>query len=157
MLQSGLAGLYPADLSVARNYQLAAPSGTSGLSPYAVRSLVVTPDGPDQSMVTIKYNLGSKLRTGAYVVTINARGIIDWAGNTLVETTLVAFPQTTNAPNPNYIAEIDVAKNGSTSAPKPYVSLAEQEAAAAYVRYAEAHKIVRVPPRPLRIVRAQVR
>jgi Bacterial Ig-like domain len=157
VLQDPLAGLYPPDLSVASNFQLAAPTGTSGLSPYAVRSLVVARGGPGQSVVTITYNLGSKLRTGAYVVTINARGIIDWAGNTLVEKRLVAFPQTTNAPNPNYIAEIDVAKNGSTSAPKQYVSLAEQQAASAYARFAQTHKIVRVPPRPLNVVRARVR
>jgi hypothetical protein len=147
VIQDSLSGPNPAGMLVAGNFQLAAPTAT-GLAPYAVRNISAV-NAPGVSVVTVNYNLGSKVRTGAYVVTLKALGLTDLAGNTLVEKKLVAFPQTSNSPNPNYIAEIDVAANGSTSAPTQYVSLAEKQAAASYASFANARKVIRVPPRPL--------
>ncbi|MCA1686351.1 MAG: hypothetical protein LC745_10330 [Planctomycetia bacterium] len=86
------------------------------------------------------------MANGGYVVTLHTAGLIDLAGNPLVETAFVTFPQTTNSPNPDYVAQINVS-GGRASGPVAYISLAEQQAAAAYVRATTGRLVVRVPRR----------
>ena len=114
-------GLNLASVSNAANYQLALPSARSTFSP---TGLTLTPGAPGSGQVTvnISYNLGRRVKTGAYVVTILADSITDNAGNTLVETHFVTFPQTTNSPNPNYVAEINVGAGLTASSPEVYIS-----------------------------------
>jgi hypothetical protein len=137
------ASIAPKGLMNAANYQLAMPVGLNGLTPLTPTGITSAKGANGLLVVTVHY--GHALPAGAYVVTLSATGLTDLAGNMLRETKLVAFPQATNSPNPNYIAEIDVASNGVNSAPKVFVSKAEQLAAAQYAQFAQSHKVVRVP------------
>ena len=79
--------------------------------------------GPASNQMTeiVTYNLGKKPPTGTYVVTLNSLGLTDRAGNTLVETHFVTFPQTSNSPNPNYVAQFNVKKHLVAAGPIVYV------------------------------------
>jgi hypothetical protein len=126
-LFDALSGLNPAGLFNAGNFMLGL-ANNAGVQGFAVNGLAVAPGAPGsgQVFVTVTYNLPRRVRAGAYVVTISALGLSDLAGNTLVERNLVTFPQTTNSPNPNYVAQIDVASNLSASAPHTYVPFREK-------------------------------
>jgi hypothetical protein len=80
----------------------------------------------------VSYNLGR--RPGTYVVTLHANGLSDRAGNKLIETRFVKYPQTTNSPDPDYIAQISVNKRGGATNPVPYISAAERAAASRFSR-----------------------
>ncbi|MDR3633792.1 MAG: hypothetical protein P4L84_08140, partial [Isosphaeraceae bacterium] len=129
-LQDTGSGLNLAGVTYAGNYQLQLVAGR-GLTTFKPTGLTITPGpaGSGEVTVNISYALGRRVKTGAYVVTIMANYITDRAGNTLVEKTFVAFPQTTNAPNPNYIAQINVGQGLTSSAPQVYISRAERLAA----------------------------
>jgi hypothetical protein len=129
------AGLSSAALYNRANYQLGFATQT-GLAPLGMTHLTVTPGRPGSGLVTITatYNLGARIRPGTYVVTLNANGLADIAGNMLVERNFVTFPQAGNSPNPNYVAAFTVAPNLTASGPQQYIPLAEQIAAGNYSR-----------------------
>jgi photosystem II stability/assembly factor-like uncharacterized protein len=146
LLQGGLAGFNPAGIANTGNYVLALPVGL-GLQTFTARGLAVTGHAGGSLTVTLSYNLGgARFAAGGYVVMIHAKGITDLAGNMLVEKHFLTFPQTTNSPNPDYVAQIDVSKTGAASAPHQYISLAEQIAAGLYSNTTQKKKIIRVPP-----------
>ena len=145
VIQAGPGGLNPVGLTNRANYSLGLPVGT-GLQSFNSTGLSTAPSANGQVFVNLSYNLGGKkFKTGGYVVTLQAGGITDLAGNPLVEKNLVTFPQATNFPNPNYVAQIDVSKSGAASAPHAYVSLAEQIAAGNFSATVQGKKVVRVP------------
>ncbi len=145
MLQPGLGGFSLAGLTNRSNYSLGLPVGT-GLQNFSATNLTATPGSNGQVVVNLAYNLGGRnFKAGGYVVQLQANGITDLAGNPLVEKNLVTFPQSTNFPNPNYVAQIDVTKTGAASAPHQYVSVAEQIAAGNYSATVQGKKVVRVP------------
>ena len=127
-LNSGPGGLNPASLTNAANFLLGTPAGAR-LKNIAATGLTVVQTSPYQATVDVTYALPRKVKAGVYVVTINATGVTDRAGNILVEKNLVTFPQISNSPNPNYVGEIKVARNGAASQPIQYVSAAERAAA----------------------------
>jgi hypothetical protein len=122
--------------------QLPAGRGMTGFKP---TGLTVTPGalGSGEVTVNVSYNLGRRARPGGYVVTVMANLITDLAGNTLVEKHFVTFPQPTNSPNPNYVAQLDVSRTSSSS-PRVFIPLAERIAARTYASR------VRLRPRRLR-------
>jgi len=123
------------------NYVLAVPSGLTGLTPITPTGVTFN-YGPFGTMiVTLSYS--RRIASGSYVLTLNAAGLTDLAGNILKETKLVTYPQSTNYPNPNYVAQIDVAPSGVAGAPHPYISLAERLAAARYSTYVQGRSIPR--------------
>ncbi len=134
-LQDTGSGLNLASIANAFNYQLTLPTGrtTTHFAPTGF-TLSPGPLGSGQITVNLSYNLGRRIRSGAYVVTILANNLTDNAGNTLVERTFVAFPQTTNFPNPNYIAQISVGRNLTASGPQVYITPAERRAAELFAR-----------------------
>ena len=143
VFQAGPAMMYYNGLVNPSNYMLAIPSGLSGLSALTPSKPVDYAFGPNGTIIaTLTY--AQKITTGSYVLTLQAAGLTDLAGNMLIEKRLVTFPQASNSPNPNYVAQIDVGGNFA-GAPHQYVSLAEQQAAAQYSQYAKVKKIVRVP------------
>jgi photosystem II stability/assembly factor-like uncharacterized protein/PKD repeat protein len=123
-------GLNMAGANYAGNFQLQLPAGR-GLATFRSTGLTVTPGAPGSGEVTVNvsYALGRRVRPGGYVVTVMGNYITDLAGNSLVERTFVTFPQTTNAPNPNYVAQINVGRNLASSPPQVYIPLAERNAA----------------------------
>lgn len=159
-----VAGLDPAGLSNPGNYQLASPGrpvrvhgfghgySVTPLTPFPVAGLDVAYTSPLLATSTVLFNTasGNSGRSGArtYVVTLNARGLSDLAGNILVETHFVAFPQTTNSPNPNFVASFNVGPNGAVSGPFVFISQSERDAASAYAKYARSRVVVRVPQHP---------
>ena len=144
LLQDVGSGLYPPAVANAANYSLALAVGL-GLQPFPTRGLTVTPVNPNEDLVTIGFNLGTKVKPGVYVVTIQARGIIDLAGNILNAGKFVTFPQFTTSPNPNFVAQFKVSKNLTASGPIPYVSLAEQQAANNYFNLTQKKLVTQTP------------
>lgn len=142
--QPGPGGVNGASLLNAANYHLALPVGL-GLSQFAARGISIAPGSNGQVVVTVNFGTGRALKQGGYVVSLGANGLTDLAGNVLRETNLVTFPQVSNVPNPDYVAQIDVSRNGAASAPHLYVSKAEQLAAYNYSKYSQGNKTVRVP------------
>jgi hypothetical protein len=82
-----------------------------------VTNLVVTASANPTAPVTVvaTINNGQRLGKGSYVLTIAAAGITDLAGNTLVETHFINFPQLGNSPPGNYVGMYVVV--GSALAP----------------------------------------
>lgn len=144
LLQDTGSGLYIPAISNAGNYSLALAVGL-GLQPFPTRGLTVTPISTNQDLVTIGYNLGTKVKPGVYVVTIQARGIIDIAGNILNAGKFVTFPQFNTSPNPNFVARFTVFKNLTVTGPTPYVSLAEQQAANSYFNLTRKKVVTQTP------------
>ena len=138
------AGMNPAGVANAANFAFGLPVGLA-FRTYSPSSISAVHTTGTTYVTTLGYNLGKRPTAGGYVITIHAAGITDLAGNTLNEQTFVTFPQIGNSPNPDYVAKLVVARNGSSSTPLPYVSLAEQIAAYRYSHNAEVHKVVRVP------------
>jgi hypothetical protein len=129
----GLSGLNAAGLASAANVTLALPGG--GAKGFRPTRILLTPGPAGSGLVTetITYNLGARPAAGTYVLTLNGANLTDRAGNRLVEKTYVTFPQTSNTPNPNYVAAFKVNASRQASAPVPYISPAEQRAAARYL------------------------
>lgn len=127
------------------NYVLAVPVGASGLSPITPTGLAVS-NGPNGTIIVILSYPRGQIGNGTYVVDLHVAGLTDLAGNIVRETKLVAYPQATNSPNPDYIAAINVS-GGTASTPHLYVSLAEQMAAYNYSQYVQSRKTVRVGTR----------
>jgi hypothetical protein len=127
------AGLNPASLANAGNYVLGARVNGQ-LRNFGVVGLQ-TVAGPASNQVTeiVTYDLGKRPPTGTYVVTLNALGLTDRAGNILVETHFVTFPQTTNSPNPDYVAQFNVTKHLAVTGPIVYVPATERRAASGFV------------------------
>lgn len=144
VFQTSAAGLNAAGAFNAGNYGLAQAS-RAGVVPLAATGLTASPGPNGLININISYGLGKRARFGAFVVMIHAGGLSDLAGNMLVEPRLVTFPQTTNSPNPDYVAQIDVSRGGAASAPHPYVSLSEQIAANSYTNTVQGRKSVRLP------------
>jgi hypothetical protein len=144
VFQTSLASMNLAGLVNPANYELALPAGL-GLQPFSATGLVASPGPNGQLSVTISYNLGRKAAAGGYVVILHAAGLTDLAGNILNEHHFVTFPQASNSPNPDYVAQIDVSRSLTASAPHVYVSLAEQLAAYNYAKNAQQKKTVRLP------------
>ena len=142
--QTSPAGMYLGGLMNANNYVLAQPAGL-GLSPLAATGITASPGLNGQIFVTVSYHSGKPLKAGSYVVTLLSANLIDLAGNILVEHHFVTFPQASNSPNPNYVAQINVSKSDTATAPAPYVSLAEQNAANGYSNLSQKKKVIRVP------------
>lgn len=117
------------------NYQLgfADQQGVHGLQLTNLK-VVSGAAGSGLVFITASFNLGARVRAGTYVVTLKAAGLVDKAGNTLVERSFLTFPQTTNAPNPNYVAAITVSANLSASGPQIYVPFREQVVAGQFSR-----------------------
>ena len=154
VFQTGPASINLAGLVNANNYSLAFAQGYS-VTPLAPTG-IATAAGPNGTVsVSITYNLGRRISAGTYVVTLNALGLTDLAGNILNETHFVTFPQTTNSPNPNYVAAITVASNLTASAPIPYVSYPEQVAANNYNNTVRGSRVIRAAsvPKPSRFRR----
>lgn len=146
VFQGGLGGFNMAGLLNSSNYVLQGLNANGTLQRYTATNLVAVPGANNTEIVTITYSV-PRGRIGSYVVTLHALGLTDLANNILVERNLVTFPQTTNAPNPDYVAQIDVSRGGVSSAPHQYISLAEQRAAYYYALQQQRTKIVRVPQR----------
>jgi hypothetical protein len=74
----------------------------------------VTPGPFPTSAVTAvaTINGGARLGKGSYVLTISFKGITDVAGNTLVETHFINFPQLGNSPPGNYVGMYVVVGTG---------------------------------------------
>ena len=125
-------GLNPAQMVNAANLSFQSIGRTEQNVP--VRSITLQPGAPGSGDITEVVSLALGRPANTYVLTLNANGLTDRAGNTLVETSLVTFPQTTNSPNPNYVAQFTVS-GGQASGPELYVSAAEQLAAARYVNF----------------------
>ncbi len=142
IFQTGVGSISLASIANKANYQLAVPSG-NGLAPLTPTGLIYAKGANNTYDVVLSY--GHKLSAGTYVVTLNSPGLTDLAGNMLIETRLVAYPQQTNSPNPDYIAQIIVTSTGATSAPSVYISAADIKAAQAYAKYLQTHTVVRVP------------
>ena len=127
--QDAGAGMSPAGLYNAANFQLGTPAGL-GLSLFAPKSINVSWQSGGVAVATVNYNL--KAKAGEYVITLNSTGLTDLAGNILNEQYFVTFPQVGNSPNPNYVAQFTVSKNLTATGPLLYVSKAEQIAAHNY-------------------------
>ena len=145
-LQPGLGGFDIAGLVNRANYVLGLPNNRGVIQNFASTGISFA-NGPNgQLIANLSYNLGgANFKTGAYVVTVHAVGITDIAGNILIERHFVTFPQATNYPNPDYVAQLTVGSSGVSSSPQIYVSRAQQLAAGAYSSYVQGHKVVRVP------------
>jgi hypothetical protein len=121
-LQDTGAALNPAGVHNAANFHLALVVGKT-LRNFKPRKLTVASGttGTNEVIVDVTYNLRRPVRPGTYVVTLVAGGLTDLAGNGLVEHTLVKYPQTTNSPDPDYIAAITVNSRHVASAPHRYI------------------------------------
>jgi len=144
LFQGGLAGLNTSALVSPAGYGLARAVGL-GLTTYAAGNVAVAAGPNGQTAVTLTYALGKRIQAGVYVMTLHAAGIADLAGNPLYVPYFLTFPQTTNYPNPDYVAQFTVAANGAASGPQLYVSRAEQIAAHRYSTLTQSTKVVRVP------------
>lgn len=144
VFQTGPASMSLPALLNANNYVFDAINSRGALVP--LRASRVTPAVLrfGKLEVDLRYNGGKALPNAGYVVSLHATPLIDLAGNSLVEQNFVTFPQTGNTPNPDFVAQINVA-GGRASSPVQYISLAEQQAAAAYVNGTNAKLVVRVP------------
>jgi hypothetical protein len=151
-------GMSPAGLNNAANFQVAVPVG-NGLQQLTPTGLKVAYGAGGVAVVTVNYNLG-RTRSSAYVVTLNSTNLTNLAGNILNEQHFVTFPQINNTPNPNYVAQFVVSRNGAVTGPLPYVSKAEQIAASKYSGLAQGIKargfvaqatITSTIPRPSRV------
>ncbi len=99
-LADGLSGLAAGTLNAA-NFTLASPTGRA----YAVTGLTVTPVSPNtQQTVRLSFATGKRPPRGRYVLTINAGGVSDLAGNVLDERYFVPFPGLYNRPGQDFIA-----------------------------------------------------
>jgi hypothetical protein len=138
--QDAGSGLNTAALANAANYSLGL-AAKGRLRNFGVTA-IQTQAGPAAGQVTelVSFNLGAKVPAGAYVVTLNAPGLTDRAGNSLVETHFVKFPQTSNSPNPNYIAQFSVNKHLVAAGPIVYVPAGERAAARKFGTIVPAHK-----------------
>ncbi len=125
----------------AANYTLAAIGSSGALAPLKPVAITGAAIPGGRVEMNIRYNGGSA--NGGYVVVLNANALTDLAGNPLKESHFLTFPQTTNSPNPNYVAQINVS-GGVASAPIIYVPLAEQKAAAAAIG-TRGRIVIRVP------------
>jgi hypothetical protein len=115
------------------NYVLSLAGGRGGRS-FGVTSIQVVPGASGSGLMTaiVTYNLGRKPAAGNYVVTLRAGGLTDNAGNRLVATTFVKFPQTTNSPDPDYIAAFSVNKRLAASGPSVFIPPGERAAASRF-------------------------
>ena len=144
--QPGLGGFDVAGLVNRGNYVLGLPNNQGVVQNFASTGITFASGPNGQLIANLSYNLGgARFKTGGYVVTVHAAGITDLAGNSLIERHFVTFPQATNYPDPDYVAQLSVGSNGLSASPQIYVSRAEQLAAAAYSSYVQGHKVVRVP------------
>jgi hypothetical protein len=134
--QDDLGGLNRASLANGLNYSLSMPFSRG--NPTFVSTSVVqvpgaTPTAPDQ--VAVRFNTPPKLKKGIYVLTISQTGILDAAGNTLVERFFIPNPTLGFRPGQNFVAQINF--NGkAASPPQQYISPAELAAVAQQRRLA---------------------
>jgi hypothetical protein len=128
VINDSLSGVNRADLLNGGNYALAFLSST-GAQPVPITGLTLAPGGPfGPQTLMANFAAGKKLRTGNYILTINAAGIADIAGNHLDERFFVPFPSVYNLPGQNYVAEFNV--NGrSVTGPQQFVPVSEVTAA----------------------------
>ncbi len=124
------------------NYTFDAITTSGALAPFRPVGITAGLLPGSKVQVNVRYNGGSA--NGGYVVVLNAAALTDFAGNPLRESHFLTFPQTTNSPNPNYVAQINVS-GGVASAPVIYVPLAEQKAAAGFAKGTQGKIVVRVP------------
>lgn len=140
-----LSGMNTVALANAANVSLGmANGGTRSFRPAHI-ALASGPAGSGLVTETVTFNLGGRARAGTYVLTLNGANLTDRAGNRLVEKTFVTFPQTSNSPNPNYVAAFNVNSSGQASAEQPFISLAEQRAAARYLQWVLSRTRTRKP------------
>ena len=139
--QNTSGGMNPASLAVAGNYKLSAVVNGKLRAFGAVALQTIAGPASNQMTEIITYNLGKKPPTGTYVVTLNSPGLTDRAGNTLVETHFVTFPQTSNVPNPNYVAQFNVNKHLVASGPIVYVPPGARAAASRFAGRLRIRKI----------------
>jgi hypothetical protein len=137
--QDTASGMNLAGVEYLGNYQLGlANSATT----FRANGITITPGpaGTGEVTANVHFNLGGATKPGNYVVTLMGWWLTDLAGNHLVEHTFVTFPQTTNSPNPNYVAVVTVNRNGTTSPPQQYIPLSEQIAAGQYSNTVQSKK-----------------
>jgi hypothetical protein len=136
-------GVNPASIANAGNYVLSSvvKGKLRSIAPVTVQTVA----GPGSGQLTeiITYNSGRKLAAGTYVVTLNAPGLTDRAGNSLVETRFVTFPQTGNVPNPDYVAQFNVNKRLAVTGPFVYIPTADRVAASRFGSLIRSRKIRR--------------
>ncbi|MDB5352492.1 MAG: hypothetical protein JWN86_3739 [Planctomycetota bacterium] len=95
-----LSGLSAGVLNAA-NFSLASSNGQA----FQVTGLVVSPVSPNTNQTaTLTFNTPKVLKKGSYVLTINAQGAGDQAGNVLDERYFVPFPGLYNRAGQNFIA-----------------------------------------------------
>jgi hypothetical protein len=124
-------GVNPAALANPGNYVLGIVT-TRGVRNFGVAGLQLVPGSGGQYTAIVTYNLGRKPAAGKYVVTLHASGLTDRAGNPLQETHFVKFPQTSNAPDPDYIAQFNVNKHLGAAGPVVYVPASSRAAASRF-------------------------
>ena len=66
----------------------------------------------------------------------------------LVEKNFVTFPQTTNSPNPDYVAQINVSNGKALGPGAVHLPRPSSAAALAYLKSLNGRLVVRVPRRP---------
>ena len=127
-------GVNPASIGIAGNYVLSTVVKGKRRSFGAVALQTVAGPGSNQLTEIITYNLGKKKKppTGTYVVTLNSLGLTDRSGNAPVETHFVTFPQISNTPNPDYVAQFNVNKHLVAAGPIVYVPAGARGAAARF-------------------------
>jgi hypothetical protein len=103
-----------------------------GLRNFGVAALQLVPGSGGQYTALVTYNLGRKPAAGKYVVTLHADGLTDRAGNPLLETHFVKFPQTSNAPDPDYIAQFNVNKRLGVGGPVVFIPASSRAAASRF-------------------------
>ncbi len=144
--QPGLGGFDIAGLVNRGNFTLGLPNSKGVVQNFTSTGISFANGANGQLIANLSYKLGgAKFKPGGYVVTVNAFGITDIAGNILIERHFVTFPQATDFPNANYVAQLSVGASGVSSAPQTYVSKAQQQAASSFSSFVQGHKVVRVP------------
>jgi hypothetical protein len=133
-LKDNNSGFDAAALGTAANYSvgLVTPRGVRKLTPSGLSSEPGA--NPGEVIETISYKFGRRPSAGNYVVTLSAAGLSDRAGNHLLETKFVKYPQTTNTPDPDYIAQIHVNRRLGSTGPQTYIPAAARFAAARFAR-----------------------
>jgi photosystem II stability/assembly factor-like uncharacterized protein len=116
-------------------YTLASNSGSNQVFP--VTGVSATPNGLNSETVVVDFAVGQSGRfrgrgVNSYVLTIQANGATDAAGNPLIETYYTAFPQLGNQAG-NYIAEYNTSRGPARA--QQYIPVAAQRAAFGYGRF----------------------
>ncbi len=88
------------------------------------------PGGPQA--IVAQFNGGRRLGPGNYVLSLNAAGMTDLAGNPLDERLYTPFPSISRQPGQPYIAGFVISTGGIVNGPNPYVPPRELLAAQLY-------------------------